>query len=108
MKNVFKILLGAGLLFGVASCGTVNDPYNNNGRVYRAPDGTVYRHGDVYTDRNGSVYQNGRIVARAHGNHKTKRLPPGQAKKIYGGKATDYAPGQTKKHKKFKKNKKKY
>ena len=27
-----------------------------------------------------------------------KNLPPGQAKKIYGGSATDYAPGQEKKH----------
>jgi hypothetical protein len=31
-------------------------------------------------------------------NHKKKNLPPGQAKKIYGGSATDYAPGQVKKH----------
>ena len=30
---------------------------------------------------------------------KQKRLPPGQAKKIYGGNAKDYAPGQRKKHK---------
>ena len=28
-----------------------------------------------------------------------KRLPPGQAKKIYGGSAKDYAPGQQKKNK---------
>jgi hypothetical protein len=27
-----------------------------------------------------------------------KNLPPGQAKKIYGGSATDYVPGQVKKH----------
>ena len=27
-----------------------------------------------------------------------KNLPPGQAKKIYGGSAKDYAPGQVKKH----------
>ena len=32
--------------------------------------------------------------------YKTRRknLPPGQAKKIYGGSATDYAPGQVNKH----------
>ena len=30
---------------------------------------------------------------------KQKRLPPGQAKKIYGGSARDYAPGQQKKNK---------
>ena len=29
---------------------------------------------------------------------KRKNLPPGQAKKIYGGSAKDYAPGQLKKH----------
>ena len=28
---------------------------------------------------------------------KEKRFPPGQAKKIYGGSARDYAPGQRKK-----------
>ncbi len=30
---------------------------------------------------------------------KRKNLPPGQAKKIYGGSAKDYAPGQVKKDK---------
>ncbi|MES2848766.1 MAG: hypothetical protein V4685_06895 [Bacteroidota bacterium] len=30
---------------------------------------------------------------------KRKHLPPGQAKKIYGGSAKDYAPGQVKKRK---------
>ncbi|MEO8516356.1 MAG: quinol oxidase subunit 4 [Flavobacterium sp.] len=29
---------------------------------------------------------------------KERRLPPGQAKKVYGGSARDYAPGQRKKH----------
>jgi hypothetical protein len=36
------------------------------------------------------VYDNG------NGN-RSKTLPPGQAKKIYGGSAKDYAPGQVKK-----------
>ena len=32
-------------------------------------------------------------------HHSRRRnLPPGQAKKIYGGSAKDYAPGQVKKH----------
>jgi hypothetical protein len=31
-------------------------------------------------------------------HRKRKHLPPGQAKKIYGGEAKDYAPGQVKKH----------
>jgi hypothetical protein len=29
---------------------------------------------------------------------KERRLPPGQAKKVYGGSARDYAPGQRKKN----------
>ncbi|MBP2615476.1 quinol oxidase subunit 4 [Chryseobacterium jejuense] len=35
-------------------------------------------------------------VVHAHGNG-PKKVPPGQAKKIYGGSAKDYAPGQVKK-----------
>lgn len=31
------------------------------------------------------------------GYYQTKKIPPGQAKKIYGGSAKDYAPGQVKK-----------
>ena len=31
-------------------------------------------------------------------HRRRKHLPPGQAKKIYGGEAKDYAPGQLKKH----------
>ena len=46
------------------------------------------------------------INGRDYGHHDTRwvyhrkrrNLPPGQAKKIYGGSATDYAPGQVKKH----------
>ncbi|MGG7549432.1 quinol oxidase subunit 4 [Chryseobacterium arthrosphaerae] len=30
-----------------------------------------------------------------------KRIPPGQAKKIYGGSAKDYAPGQVKKRHRY-------
>lgn len=39
-------------------------------------------------------------------HRKRKNLPPGQAKKIYGGSATDYAPGQVKKKKGHRKHKK--
>ena len=35
-------------------------------------------------------------VVHDNGN-RAKTLPPGQAKKIYGGSAKDYAPGQVKK-----------
>lgn len=109
-----------GLVFTLASCGTTNDAYGNNrntypqgnGGTYRSPDGNVYRQGDVYRDRNGNVYQNGRVVRRGdvrgqsgilgrNGNttvyRNARRLPPGQAKKVYGGSAKDYAPGQVKK-----------
>lgn len=32
-----------------------------------------------------------------HDHHGRRPMPPGQAKKIYGGSAKDYAPGQVKK-----------
>jgi hypothetical protein len=35
-------------------------------------------------------------VVHDNGN-RAKTLPPGQAKKVYGGSAKDYAPGQVKK-----------
>ncbi|WP_076550273.1 quinol oxidase subunit 4 [Chryseobacterium ureilyticum] len=35
-------------------------------------------------------------VVHDNGN-RVKKVPPGQAKKIYGGSAKDYAPGQVKK-----------
>lgn len=110
MKSLFTIILGTGLTLAAVSCGSANDPYYGengnypNGRypdngVYRAPDGSVYRQGEVYRDRNGNVYQNGRIIRNGGVYTTTGRtnLPPGQAKKIYGGEAKDYAPGQQKK-----------
>lgn len=103
MTTLFKILLTAGVAITMASCGAANDPYyGNNGGVYRAPDGSVYRQGEVYRDRNGNVYQNGQTLRRSgdygYGNYPNRRnLPPGQAKKVYGGRAKDYAPGQVKK-----------
>lgn len=46
----------------------------------------------------GSVYDVTRTPShRSHGKKYRRNLPPGQAKKIYGGSATDYAPGQVKK-----------
>ena len=127
MKNLFKIMAVAGLAFTLASCGAANDPYGtnypnyptNDGRVFRAPDGTVYRSGDVYRDRDGNVYQNGRVIRTGdvygnpgilgrngnntvyYPNNNAKGLPPGQAKKIYGGSAKDYAPGQVKKRQRY-------
>ena len=121
MKNLLKIIAVGGLVFTLASCGTANDAYGNNypnypqgnGGTYRTPDGNVYRQGEVYRDRSGNVYENGRVVRTGdfrsqpgilgrngtilYPNRDARRLPPGQAKKIYGGSAKDYAPGQVKK-----------
>lgn len=124
MKKVFKFIAAGGLVFALASCGTANDAYGNNypnqypqgnGGTYRTPDGNVYRQGDIYRDRNGNVYQNGRVIRTGdvrsrpgvvsrngnnnvyYPNRTAKRLPPGQAKKVYGGSAKVYAPGQVKK-----------
>ena len=124
MKNLLKIIALSGFAFVLSSCGTANDVYGNsspnnfpsNNGVYRTPDGTVYGQNDIYRDRNGNVYQNGRIIRTGevsgqpgilgrngnnnqvyYPNSNQKRLPPGQAKKIYGGNAKDYAPGQVKK-----------
>ena len=59
----------------------------------RWPDGKVRIPGD---DRNDAQ-------TRKYGKRKNaKHLPPGQAKKMYGGRAKDYAPGQQKKWKKNK------
>lgn len=40
-------------------------------------------------------------VAYDNSGYHAKRLPPGQAKKIYGGSAKDYAPGQVKKRHRY-------
>ncbi|WP_447951243.1 hypothetical protein [Chryseobacterium koreense] len=138
MKQILKIWAVAGLAFTLASCAATNDPYatnypNNypstypgNGPVFRAPDGAVYRQGDVYRDRNGNVYQNGRVIQTGdvygqpgilgrngnstvyYPNNNDRGLPPGQAKKIYGGEAKDYAPGQLKKRNRSWENDKKW
>ncbi|MCW3108723.1 MAG: hypothetical protein JWQ09_3229 [Segetibacter sp.] len=68
---------------------------NNNGGSITLPDGSV-----VYPDGsrrypNGGKRNDGRMNRRNNGEW----LPPGQAKKIYGGSAKDYAPGQQKKWK---------
>lgn len=111
MKKYIIILSIAAGGFALQSCSSNNGVYGQDG-VYRTPDGSVYRNGDVYKDRNGNVYQYGKILTRNVGDYQQKQLPPGQAKKIYGGEAKDYAPGQqnknSKKYKKYKKNKKDY
>ena len=57
---------------------------NSNTNVI-LPDGTV-----VYPERTRKHSKRGRTENR-------QNLPPGQAKKVYGGSAKDYAPGQQKK-----------
>ncbi len=70
------------------------------GTTVKLPDGRV-----VLPDGSGSYPNDRRHSSRKNG----KLLPPGQAKKVYGGSATDYAPGQQKKwkknHKDWKKDK---
>ena len=115
MKALAKILLGAGVAVIMSSCdsaynygnngGYGNGGYGNSGRVYRSPDGSVYRENQVYRDRDGNYYRNGSVYRS--GNYRnypnSGNLPPGQAKKVYGGNARDYAPGQQKKkYKKYK------
>lgn len=96
MKTFIKILFLGGVVFTLSSCYT-----SSQGTVYRAPDGTIYRSGEVYRDRNGNVYRDGAVVRTGNRGH----LPPGQAKKVYGGEAKDYAYGQQKKkHSKHHKN----
>ena len=81
--------------------GTVIYKGGNNGNTYPStaggtitlPDGTT-----VYPDGTRRYPNNDR---RNDPRYKENRrwLPPGQAKKIYGGSAKDYAPGQQKKWK---------
>lgn len=103
MKSLKTIILAIVASAAMVSCGATNDPYGNrypgNDRVivYRAPDGGTYRTGEVYRDRSGNVYQNGRIIRTGGNVYNGRNLPPGQAKKVYGGEAKDYAPGQVKK-----------
>lgn len=100
MKGLLKLTALAGGLFLLTACESSNGVYSgNDGRIYRAPDGGTYRRGDVYQDRNGNTYRNGDIYRYGNNNSNNsykKRLPPGQAKKIYGGEARDYAPGHNK------------
>ena len=73
----------------------------SDGRV-RYPDGTIkYPDGRVKLPDGRVRYPDGTVRNPNSRNKNVKRLPPGQAKKVYGGRAKDYAPGQNK-HKKDK------
>lgn len=120
MKNLIKVFAIASLSFVFVQCASTNGnssqyPTNssNGGVVYRAPDGGIFKQGEIYRDNDGNVYQNGRVIRTGdiigvrgvidikgvilYPGNNPRNLPPGQAKKIYGGSATDYAPGQVKK-----------
>ncbi|WP_185250034.1 hypothetical protein [Elizabethkingia anophelis] len=74
MKSLKYVIAGAFTIVFLVSCDTYYDGY-----AYR-------RNPNRYKD---SYYYNGREY---------RKLPPGQAKKMYGGSAKDYAPGQRKKY----------
>lgn len=64
----------------------------NTGNVITLPDGTV-----IYPDGSRRYPNDDRRYEDRRNVRNGKWLPPGQAKKIYGGSAKDYAPGQQKK-----------
>ena len=70
-----------------------NTNKGNNGGAITLPDGSV-----VFPD-GSRRYPNDdrRTTRRTKAGKNSGWLPPGQAKKIYGGSAKDYAPGQQKK-----------
>lgn len=71
-----------------------NNNGNNNGRIIRLPDGRV-----VYPD-GSRRYPNDRRNRRNNRDYDNRGwFPPGQAKKIYGGNAKEYAHGQQRKWK---------
>ncbi|GAC1585877.1 MAG: hypothetical protein NVS3B19_03880 [Ginsengibacter sp.] len=113
MKNISKYLLGGVMFF---MCFLSTKSYSQS----RLPDGTIiYKDGSrqlpngtvvypngtnrnnnginrtidgiLHPNRNNTVYTN-RYPRRNNGQW----MPPGQAKKVYGGDARDYAPGHNK------------
>ena len=73
MKSLKFIFSSCIIIAAMISCDTYYDGYSYHRNPNRY-DGYYY---------NGQQY---------------KKLPPGQAKKMYGGSAKDYAPGQQKKY----------
>jgi hypothetical protein len=70
-----------------------------DGRVIY-PDGTIRKQDDRVALPGGTVLYPGQERDRTDRRKNRGNLPPGQAKKKYGGSAKDYAPGQQKKWKK--------
>ncbi|MGI8638055.1 MAG: hypothetical protein ACR2KZ_21890 [Segetibacter sp.] len=71
-----------------------NNNFPSNNGVITLPDGTM-----VYPDGSRRYPKEGKRGGRKNKGNNGQWLPPGQAKKIYGGSAKDYAPGQQKKWK---------
>ncbi|MEO6327395.1 MAG: hypothetical protein ABIO55_00605 [Ginsengibacter sp.] len=126
MKTIkLKILIPAGFL--AASLLLSVDGFSQTKRL---PDGTVvYNDGSRKLPNGTVIYKNGTVKKRVataklpdgkvllpdgsvrypeHKSYKHRNnsrfIPPGQAKKMYGGRAADYAPGHQKKWKKGHKN----
>ena len=76
-----------------------------NGTIIKK-DGTIFKTGgERWPDGTIRVPGEDRTYSKTYkkGKHKNNgHIPPGQAKKMYGGDAKDYAPGQQKKWKKNK------
>lgn len=78
-----------------------------NGTVVHK-DGTIKKRNSgkqvIYRDsRREEQRRRRREIERRNNNNNGKRIPPGQAKKIFGGNARDYAPGHQKKWEKSRK-----
>lgn len=112
-----KMLLAAAMLAGATLItieGKSQDRKLPDGTIIysdgtrRLPNGTIIYKDGTKADRNNTnvILPDGTVAypdgTRRHKGHRrvnanARSLPPGQAKKIYGGSATDYAPGQQKK-----------
>lgn len=124
MKCQFKMAITAFMVIGALSLSVTGFS-----QAKKLPDGTVVNSDGTKKLPNGTVIDkdgasagkrktitlpDGRVVSRDRAErypnerrlgrrNNGKWLPPGQAKKIYGGRAKDYAPGQQKKLKKNRK-----
>lgn len=76
-----------------------------NGTIIRKDGSILKTGGERWPDGTIKVPGEERTYSKTHKKVKHRhqgQLPPGQAKKRYGGEAKDYAPGQQKKYKKNK------
>lgn len=121
MKNLKgKTWLAAGIVAAVLAGSTVSAQtvlkdgsvmYPDGRRILKDgrvvyPDGTIRKQDDHVALPDGTVLFPGQERDRTDRRYRKNRtnLPPGQAKKVYGRSAKDYAPGQQKKWKKHKRD----